>query len=277
MKWIERMSDGVQYKVLVADDEPHSRGFVCMLLERDLRFKVIEVCDSGSAASVKARLNPIDVMFLDIQMPGMDGFEVLDTVQGKRPLIVFVTAHGEFAVRAFEYEAFDYIKKPINPTRFASVLDRLHRRLSEEPLAASSPTVGELIGFKASNKSEKESKKVLNAVRQDVIYSDHELDFVESSGNYVNVRVNGEMYLVRTSLENFCRDLDPNLFIRVHRSFVVNILAVRRMEYGKSGAADLFLTDGHVVPVSRGRRKEVADILRRVGNNPEIHGEDYLI
>lgn len=272
------MTDGVPYNVLVADDELHGRMFVCALIEQDPRFKVIEICDCGRTASHKARSTHCDVMFLDVQMPGMDGFEVVDTVQGIKPLIVFVTAHGEFALRAFEYAAFDYIKKPINPTRFTAVLDRLCSRLDEGRAAgSSSETVVSLQHNVVDElKSDQESKKVLSAVRQDVLYRDHELELIESAGNYVNVRVNGEMYLVRTSLENFCRELDPNIFVRVHRSFVVNILSVRRMQYGKSGAADLFLADGHLVPVSRGRRREVADILRRVGNNSVIHGDDTM-
>ncbi len=269
------MSAEFPYRVLVADDEPHSRRYVCALVERDSRFQVAEVCDSGHAAIAKVQDNPVDVMFLDIQMPGLDGFAVIDAIGDIKPLIVFVTAFGEHALRAFEYQAFDYVKKPIDPTRFASVLDRLCRRLNEGRSDTSQlPVPDARVNATTSAKTHIPIKKVLNAVRQDVLYQESELQVVESSGNYVSVRVNNETFLVRTTLEHFCQDLDPAIFVRVHRSFVVNIQSVRRMQYGKFGSAELYLADGYIVPVSRGRRSEVAKILRNCSECSEILEDD---
>lgn len=271
------MSAATPYRVLVADDEPHSRQYVCALVTRDSRFQVVEVCDCGSSAIAKVQDSHVDVMFLDIQMPGLDGFAVIDAISGHKPLIIFVTAFGEHALRAFEYQAFDYVKKPIDPTRFANVLDRLCQRLDESRSGTSPLVVADARdNAPTSAHINLPSKKVLNAIRQDVLYQEHELQVVESSGNYVNVRVNNESYLVRTTLEHFCQDLDPAIFVRVHRSFVVNVRWVRRMQYGKFGSAELHLADGFVVPVSRGRRTEVAKILRRCNECSEILDDENL-
>ncbi|MEO2048752.1 MAG: LytTR family DNA-binding domain-containing protein, partial [Pirellulales bacterium] len=145
-----------------------------------------------------------------------------------RGLVVFVTAYGSYALRAFKYGAFDYVEKPIDPVRFSQVLDRIHQR----------------------------GKKLLNAVRQDVVYRECEIQIVENAGNFVNVRIKDESYLVRESLDNFCCRLNSPDFVHVHHSFVVNVQWVRKMQYGKSDSAELYLTDGPIVPVSRSRRSE---------------------
>jgi len=265
--------------VLVADDELPSRRYVCELIKLDSRFQVVAICDSGKSAVAQAQEFQLDAVFLDIRMPGMDGFEVLETFQDDSPLVVFVSAYGDFALRAFEYKAFDYVKKPIDPARFSQVLDRVHQRLDEKKAATSqmiqSRSTDEL--HANSPKSIQQDTRVLNAVRQDLVYKESEIQLVESAANYVNVRINSESYLVRESLENFCRKLSSADFVRVHRSFVVNVRWVQKMRYGKSGSAELYLADGHTVPVSRSRRKEVTVIMRRLIDSSEIQDSGYVI
>ena len=267
------------YSVLVADDELPSRQYVCELVKQDPRFRVVAVCDSGQSTVTETQKFQLDAVFLDIQMPGMDGFEVLEAIQDSNPLVVFVTAYSDYALRAFEYEAFDYVKKPINPTRFSQVLDRIHQRVAEKKAVNSKlPQVSSTGDTKTISASAiQQGKKVLNAVRQDLIYQECDIQFVESASNYVNVRINDESYLVRESLENFCSRLSSPDFVRVHRSFVVNVQWVRKMRYGKSGTAELDLADGHVVPVSRSRRNKVTDILRRLIDSSDIQDDGYVI
>jgi len=267
------------YQALVADDELPSRQFVQTLIQEDPRFRVVAVCDSGQSAVTQTQKHPLDVVFLDIQMPRLDGFEVRAAIQGSLPLVVFVTAHGDYALQAFECEAFDYIKKPIDPARFAQVLDRVHQRLSEKKAVAAKQMPSASIDTPQTTSANPPlgDQKLLHAVRQDLVYREHEIQLIESASNYVNVRINDESYLVRESLDNFCRQLSSADFVRVHRSFVVNVRWVRKMRYGKSGTAELDLADGHVVPVSRSRRKEVTDILRRLINSTNIQDEGYVI
>ena len=264
------------HRVLVADDELPSRQYVCELVRQDPRFEVVAVSDSGPSTVAQSQEVHLDAVFLDIQMPGMDGFEVLEALQGSSPLVVFVTAYGDYALQAFENEAFDYVKKPIDPSRFSRVLDRIHQRLVEKKIATSQPQVHATnVTAKTSTTSIQQEKKILNAVRQDLVYQESEIQLIESASNYVDVRINGESHLVRETLENFCRSLSSTDFVRVHRSFVVNVRWVRKMQYGKSGSAELCLVDGHVVPVSRSRRKEVASIMRRLIDPSDI--DDYVI
>ena len=264
------------HRVLVADDEQPSREYICELVKQDNRFQVVSVCENGESAIAQAAQHPLDAAFLDVQMPGVDGFRVLESIQGIRPLIVFVTAHSEYAVKAFECEAFDYIKKPIEPSRFSHVLDRLHQRLSERE---DSRDAGSLASLKSETDIENKtsgapSKRILKAVREDLLYEEDEIELIESAGNYINVRVNGDTFLVRESLENFCRSLESPNFVRVHRSYSVNVSCVRKMRYGKSGSSELFLSDVHTLPVIRIRPKQVAEILRRLVDPPSIHDDE---
>lgn len=268
------------YRVLIADDELHSRQFVRALIKDDPRFQVVAVCGSGQATVAEAKKTQLDAVFLDIQMPRMDGFEVLKAMQGNsRPLIVFVTAHGDYALKAFENEAFDYVKKPIDPSRFSHVLGRVYQRLNEKKAAVSQPLQSILIDDTrtTSARTLPEGQRILHAVRQDLVYQECEIQFIESASNYINVRIDDESYLVRESLDNFCRELKSSDFVRVHRSFVVNVRWVRKIRYGKSGSAELDLANGHVIPVSRSRRKEVTDILRRLIDSRDIHDDGYVI
>jgi two-component system LytT family response regulator len=213
----------------------------------------------------------------------MDGFEVVEVIQDNSPLVVFVTAYGSYALRAFEYGAFDYVEKPIDPVRFSQVLDRIHQRLVEKrtvtsqlPQVSSTDDTTTTSTGRISASTIQRGKKLLNAVRQDVVYRECEIQLVESASNYVNVRIKDESYLVRESLDNFCRRLSSPDFVRVHRSFVVNVQWVRKMRYGKSGSAELYLADGHIVPVSRSRRSEVTKIMRRLIDPADIQ-DDYVI
>ena len=272
------MSTDSLYSVLVADDELPSRQYVCELIEQDPRFQIVSVCDNGESTVAEAQRVQPNAAFIDIQMPGMNGFEVLESLHSSRPLVIFVTAYGDYALKAFEYEAFDYVKKPIDPSRFSRVLDRIDSRLSENaPISSSTPTATATTEEQLlPNQEESSEKKLLSAVREDLVYQESEVQLIESAGNYVNVRIRDESYLVRESLESFYRNLESPDFVRVHRSYVVNVQWVRKMRYGKSGSAQLFLADGHTVPVSRSRRKEVTDILRRLVDPPSIQ-DDYTI
>lgn len=256
------MSQVRAFRALIADDEPLSRGYLRALAELDSRFEIAAVCESGFAAVAYAKDSPLDVAFLDIRMPGLDGFQALAEMRDTNPLVVFVTAYSDYAVRAYECGAFDYVTKPIDPARFAETLNRVTSRLLERDAAQAGgmePASRSPSSFPAS-----EEKRVLTGVRQDVVFTESEIEVIESHGNYVSVRINGEPCLVRQSLDGFCRQLDSPFFVRAHRSFVVNLKRVRTIRYGKSGTAELKLADGFVVPVSRRHRNDVTEQLRSV-------------
>lgn len=253
------------YQVLIADDELPSRQYIGALVSQDSRFRVLASCDNGLEAVAHARAAQVDVAFLDIRMPGMSGFQVLEAIESSVSLIVFVTAYSDYAVRAYDVDAFDYVTKPLDPTRFSETLDRLSTRLQERRAVSQQQATGSA----ASSGSPMPihpagSKKLLNTVGHDLVCTDDEIEAIESQGNYVNVRIRGEYYLVRESLESFSGQLSAATFVRVHRSFVVNIHRVLAMRHGKSGTAEVVLADGHIVPVSRRHRNRVAEALRKI-------------
>lgn len=249
------------HRVLIADDEPLSRDFLRVLTEHDARFEVTAVCESGHDAIDCASCTSIDVAFLDVRMPGLSGFQTLDRMPSPPPLVVFVTAYSEYAVLAYQCEAIDYVTKPIDPSRFAQTLDRVHARLRERAAAqlGAAPSATAMIRSPLPV-----DRRLLTGVHQDVVYTDSEIEVIESEGNYVKVRIHGESHLVRESLESFSRKLEFPPFVRTHRSVVVNALAVRTMRYGKTGTAELTLADGYLAPVSRRHRNSVAETLRSV-------------
>ncbi len=258
------MTPSQPYRVLIADDELLSRQYLAALVSQDGRFQVIATCDGGFEAVAHARSAQLDVAFLDIRMPRMDGFKTREAIRLTVPLIVFVTAYSEYAVKAYDVDAFDYVTKPLDPARFAQALDRVCKRLSEKEAAThAAASAVQIAGVPEPTDLPGRSKKLLNGVRHDLIYSDSEIESIESHGNYVNVRVRGDCCLVRESLESFCRQLNPADFVRVHRCFVVNMRRVLEMRYGKAGTAEVVLSDGCVVPVSRRHRNRVAEVLRR--------------
>jgi len=251
------------FQALVADDEPLSRQYLAALVGHDPRFAVAAACANGSEAAGAAAATKLDVAFLDVRMPRMDGFQALHAMRPYVPLFVFVTAYSEYAVRAFEVDAADYVTKPIDPVRFARTLDRLCVRLAKrrEGLAGR-PEVApadEAFGVAPAGLL---GARLLSAVGRELVYRETEIEFVESNRNYVNVRLRGEFTLVRESLESFCRRLPSVDFVRVHRSYVVNMRWVRQLRYGKAGTAEIILADGQAIPVSRRSRRKVAELLR---------------
>jgi two-component system LytT family response regulator len=248
------------FRVLIADDEQLSRDYLYALAKLDARFEVTAVCESGLHVLDCASQSPLDVAFLDVSMPGLNGFQIAERLPRPSPLVVFVTAFSDFAVRAYDCGAIDYVTKPIDPSRFSQTLDRVNDRLHERDAAQTRmtpPTAapgGELAA--------PPERRLLAGVRQDVVYTHSEIQLIQSQGNYVNVWINGEPCLVRESLDRFCSELDPSAFVRVHRSYVVNMRYVRAIRYERAGTAELTLADGFLVPVSRRHRNAVSESLR---------------
>lgn len=247
--------------MLIADDERLSRDYLRALIEQDPRFEIALVCGSGLEAIVYASQSHLDVAFLDVRMPGLDGFQTSDGLRNAGPLVVFVTAYSDYAIRAYDCGAVDYVTKPILPSRFAQTLDRINDRLLERAAAQSKGAPPPTATIKSPLPLD---RRLLTGVHQDVVYANSEIEVIESEGNYVNVRIHGESYLVRESLDSFSRKLEFPPFVRTHRSFVVNALAVRTIRYGKTGTAELTLADNYLVPVSRRHRNTVAEVLRTV-------------
>jgi two-component system LytT family response regulator len=234
------------WTVLIADDEPAARRGVRQLLAAFPDFRVVAECRNG--AETLARLDDVraDVAFLDIQMPGLDGFEVIRRRRPERmPQVVFLTAYDEFALRAFEAQALDYLVKPVSEERFAATMRRLQRQLRGE--AAAGPGL------------------VVTTSRGATVLRPQEIDWIESADNYSRLWVGTRGYLLRESMQSLERRLASYCFTRAHRGAIVRLAAVRHVTTGADGEPVAVLSSGTHVPVSRRRRSAFMDAVRGRG------------
>ncbi len=225
------------WKVLIADDEPAARRGVRQLLDAFPQFHVAVECRNGR--EVLRALDDVKphVVFLDIQMPGMDGFEVIrQRTSARMPVVVFLTAYDEFALKAFDAEAMDYLVKPVSQERFAASIHRVLRRLQR------------------SEGSDREAGLVVNTPRGTVVLRLREIDWMESADNYSRLWVGSRSYLVRESLNALEERVRRHGFERAHRQALVRIGAVRELARKPTGEVVAILASGAHVPVSRRRR-----------------------
>ncbi|HSP14212.1 MAG TPA: LytTR family DNA-binding domain-containing protein [Thermoanaerobaculia bacterium] len=236
-------------RAIVVDDEPLAREAVRLLLERDPGIEVAGECSGVDAPALIGRTNP-DLMFLDVQMPEVDGFDVLREVGPDAvPAVVFVTAYDEYALRAFEVHAVDYLLKPFDDSRFARALDRAkeqvrsHRRNTQ--LAA---LVRERLPY---------VRRFLARTRDKVVVVNAaDVDWIEAADYYVSLHVGPKTHLLRETMSDLEQRLDPDVFFRVHRSAIVNVERVREIHPLFRGDCALVLSDGTRVRLSRTRRAE---------------------
>ena len=238
-------------RALIVDDEPPARRKLRNLLAREADFEVVGEAEDGVAAVEVIRAADPDVVFLDIQMPRLDGFGVIAEVGVEAmPLVVFVTAFDEHAVRAFEVQALDYLLKPFAPSRFQSLLTRLRQRIDQKPndlderieklLATVRPPAAALRQILVERG---EGRQVLLAVA--------EIDLIRAEGNYLRFFAKGDEARKRGTLRDLEERLDPAQFIRLNRSEIVRLEAIRELQPWFHGDARVLLRDGTVLTWSR--------------------------
>lgn len=240
---------GTEWKVLIADDEPAARRGVRQLLAAFPQFVVVGECRNGAEALAALDVSQPDVVFLDIQMPGTDGFEVISRRTAARmPAVIFLTAFDQFAIRAFEAEALDYLVKPVTEARFAATMERLKRRLISSPVAT------------------KEESIVVTTSRGAAVLHASEIDWIEAAGNYVQLWTGKRSYFHRESLQTLAERVAKNGFIRAHRRALVRLEGVRELTRTRAGALIAVLSCGAKIPVSRRRAAAFVTAVRTIGH-----------
>jgi two-component system LytT family response regulator len=233
-----------EWSVLIADDEPAARRGVRQLLSAFPDFRVVAECRNGSEVLAALDAARPQLVFLDIQMPGLDGFEVIRRrTPDRMPTVVFLTAYDQHALEAFDAQALDYLVKPVSEARFAATMKRVRRALRGD-VAARDPGI------------------VVTTSRGAVVLRLHEIDWIESADNYSKLWVGSRSYLLRESLDALERRVKANGFARAHRQALVRLDAIRELARGPGSSLVAILTSGVRVPVSRRKRARFASAVK---------------
>jgi two-component system, LytTR family, response regulator len=239
-------------RALIVDDEPLARALLRVLVERDPEVAVAGECGGVEAAAVVERERP-DVLFLDVQMPEVDGFDVLAALApGRAPVVVFVTAYDQYAVRAFDVHAVDYLLKPVDESRFAEALARAKAQARARRPGAADPRLDALLDDHARHAR----RFLVRTHDKTVVVEAADVDWIEAADYYATLHVGERAHLVRETLTDLAQRLDPERFFRVHRSAIVNLDRVREIHPLFRGDAELVLAGGTRVRLSRTRRAE---------------------
>ena len=247
------------WRSVVVDDEPLARQTLRLLLEREPDFVVAGECAHGAEVIAVIAAKRPDVLFLDVQMPEVDGFEVLRRLGHlSTALVVFVTAYDKYALDAFERHAFDYLLKPFTDERFALVVDRVRCRLRERSQALMASQLTDLLSY-ASARSRR--SLVVRDAGRTIVIPHEEIVWIEAEDYCARLHLRTHSVLVRGSLRALSDELPAAVFVRVHRSAIANVEAIRSLEPVASGDQRVTLSDGTVLKVSRTHRAGVLDAL----------------
>ena len=251
-------------RAFVVDDEPPARRRLTELLEREPDIEVTgQFAEGASALEAMAREKP-DLLFLDVQMPGLGGFEFLDQVEpARQPITVFVTAYDAYALKAFEVRALDYLLKPFSDERFEATLERARERVRAREREALGEKVLSLVESRSALDERQYVSRLVVKNRGQVLFLDvGDVDWIEAAGVYAAIHEGGREHLVRESLSALEARLDPSRFARIHRSAIVSLDRVTELRIDERGGCRVVLRDGTVLPLSRRQRDALEARLR---------------
>jgi two-component system LytT family response regulator len=241
-------------RALIVDDEELARRGIRSRLERAGDVEVVAECRNGREAVDAIRRHAPDLVFLDVQMPGKDGFDVVASVgAGALPHVIFVTAYDRYALRAFEVHALDYLLKPIDDDRFDAALARARDALARERDGALGRRLASLLG-EVGRGGERPERFVVRSGGRVVFVRAAEIDWVEAAGDYVSLHVGKRAWLLRETMTSIERKLDPERFARIHRSTIVNVERIAEMRSYDNGEYLVRLADGTELKLSRTHR-----------------------
>ncbi|HEY1263404.1 MAG TPA: response regulator [Terriglobales bacterium] len=249
------MAEAAKIRTLIVDDEELARQVLREMLNPHPEIEIAGECANGfEAVRMVAELKP-DLVFLDIQMPKLDGFEVLELIGGETA-VIFVTAHDEHALRAFEVHAVDYLLKPVGAERFEAALARARQRLGQRsvPDPAALTASSREVGHHAERIVVKDGTRVQ-------IIPVARLDYAEAQDDYVSLASQGKKYLKQQTISSLETSLDPKDFLRIHRSYLVNLERVTRLEPYSKDSHVVILSDGTRLPVSRAGYARLRSLL----------------
>jgi two-component system LytT family response regulator len=250
----------VQIRALIVDDEPLARQRVRKLLEAEPDFLVVGECGDGEEAIAAIEEHQPQLVFLDVQMPGLDGFGVLEAVgPDQMPAVVFVTAYDRYALKAFEVHALDYLLKPFDRKRFQSVLGHA-RTLLQRDRGDVGQQLRTLLEDLRSGKKYLE-RLVIKSSNRIFFLRVEDIDWIESAGNYLRLHAGGEVHLLRETMNNLETRLDPDKFLRIHRSTMVHVERIRELQPWFHGDYVVVLHDGTQLTLTRTYRQRLQELF----------------
>jgi two-component system LytT family response regulator len=249
----------VTIRALIVDDEPLARRRLRTLLTSETDVDVVGECEDGVSAIAETRRLTPDLLFLDVQMPGLDGFDVLEALgPSTSPAVIFVTAHDAYALRAFDVHAVDYLLKPFDRSRLRHALSRVRAmRLDVADVGR------RLLSLVADVKANRPLERLVVKSRGRVYFVRvDEIDWIQTAGHYLVLHAAGKEHLIRETISALEQRLDPDRFVRIHRSIIVNIDRVKELVPTFHGEYDLELGDGTRLASGRGYSDRLQAIVR---------------
>lgn len=248
-------------RTLLADDEVLARHKLRLLLQSEAEIEIVGESATGMETVDLARISQPDLLFLDIRMPGMDGFDILNALSGEAevvlPRIVFTTAYDSYAIRAFEINAVDYLLKPFTEERLHSAVERVRQQMLMMVRPASpNGTVDSARGRYA--------RRIVFKSRGRILFLPiFDIRWIGAEENYVRLCTESETHMLRETMAHLEEKLDPEMFLRVHRSSIVNLQYVKEVRTEKDGDFTVLLTDGQKIAMSRSYRSRIQSLLQR--------------
>lgn len=252
----------MKIRALIIDDEPLARERIRLFLREEPDLEVVAECASGAEALAQWQRTQPDLLFLDVQMPELDGFEVLQQIPADRlPAVIFTTAFDRHAVRAFDAHAVDYLLKPFKPARFKEAVQRAREQIQQRQLGGAAQGLMALLAERTSERtvtrlSIKDGDKVSFVAVNDI-------DSIESAGNYVVLHVGKGQHILRETLTNLEARLPGNQFFRISRAAIVNLDRVKELQPMFKGESVVVLMDGRTLPTTRSLREIQEQMERR--------------
>jgi len=255
-------------RVVIVDDEPRARASLRKLLEADTEVELVGECANGREAVEAARGLAPDLMFLDVQMPGMTGLQVLEELSGEeRPAVIFTTAYDQYALDAFDEHAVDYLLKPFDDERFARALARAKEHVRKDTLADMGRRVADIVATMGRAPATPDGTRAyaerLSVHREGAIelIEVADIEWIEAADQYVRLHTRNGEQLMRQAMSELEKILDPARFVRVHRSAIVALEGIVRLESQSGGTGRVLLRGGNWAPVSRSRIPAIRRLL----------------
>src|SRR5688572_1979484 len=249
-------------RTLIVDDEPLARERLASLLSAEQDIEVLRQCRDGEEAVTAIQQLTPDLVFLDVQMPVLNGFEVIEAVGDKMPLVIFVTAYDQHALRAFQVRALDYLLKPFDRERFQEALQRARLHIQRDETGDLGRRLLALVKDLRRDQPKTDRLVVKSGGRLFFLRTD-EIDWIEAAGNYVRLHVGTTSHLLRETMNAIEARLDPEKFFRIHRSRIVNMERIQEMQPWLNGEYAVLLRTGTRLTLSRGYREKLQDRLAR--------------